>query len=235
MLPSTWETETKPKFLQDGTNLSWSLHFRSDGGGGGAPRILTPRRSAHFPLRSPLTSRPLPSTPIEGRTRPSYGGCLDPFPRRGSTAFPCGIEKEGTATAPASPAAWNPGISRTGGRFPTTSATLAYRPPPPPPSPGLVPEQGLRMRVACVAARARTRGGRRAAGGWQRLRAGRGRRLAALLPQVLCCELGGGLPLRARDRKQQLFPKFWQRPVPVSQVWELNTGLRGEGAAKGRT
>lgn len=214
MLPSTWETETKPKFLQDGTNLSWSLHFRSDGGGGGAPRILTPRRSAHFPLRSPLTSRPLPSTPIEGRTRPSYGGCLDPFPRRGSTAFPCGIEKEGTATAPASPAAWNPGISRTGGRFPTTSATLAYRPPPPPPSPGLVPEQGLRMRVACVAARARTRGGRRAAGsacargaagGWRRYR-----RRCCAVSSAGACPCGRGTvnsnfsPSSGRDQFQSV-------------------------------
>lgn len=70
---------------------------------------------------------------------------------------------------------------------------------------------------------------------WRRVhgRAGRGRRLEALPPQVLRRELGGGLPLRARDRKQQLLPKFWQRPVPVSQVWEQNTGLRGEGAARG--
>lgn len=99
------------------------------------------------------------------------------------------------------------------GQFPTTSATLAYRPPPPP-SPGLVPEQGLRMRVACVAARARTRGGRRAAGsacargaagGWRRYR-----RRCCAVSSAGACPCGRGTvnsnfsPSSGRDQFQSV-------------------------------
>lgn len=55
--------EAKLTFPPEGTHLSWSLCF-GGGEGGGALSSVTPRSSAHFPLRSTLTSRPLSSTPI---------------------------------------------------------------------------------------------------------------------------------------------------------------------------
>lgn len=84
---------------QKSTNLDWSLCF-ADCGGGGAPAhpdTPLPPHSAHFPLRSPLISRPLPSTPTRGAHPPILLKALRA--PSGSNSLPPGVRRGGAEGA----------------------------------------------------------------------------------------------------------------------------------------